>query len=431
PKLYVPLRGRKMKITEELFTEAKNLLPGGTNDPSIITQPNPIYVRRGKGAYIWDLEDNKYIDYDLAFGSMILGHAHPYIEYRIRAILEDGIQFGASVPYEIELARKLKKHIPTMEMMRFTPSYSEAAMHAIRLARAYTKKDKIIKIEGGHHGSYDQFLAKSGSGMLTHATLGVHGILKDVAMSTVTVPFNDIKTLKNTIRENEDMLAAMIIEPIPTSMGTVLPKEDYLKTVRELANAHNFVLIFDETSTAFRLSLGCVYERFGVKPDLIVLGKIVGGGFPLGVFGGKKELMEMLAPVGKVYQSSNLYASPLILGAGVATLDFLETNNVHERLNRLGDNLRTRLTEVIQKKGLKCRVQGLGSMFTIFMTEKEVTNCADVRMSNIGKYMDMYYMFLKEGIYIPSSQFETAYLSAAHTEEEVDKTVEAFNKVMN
>jgi len=419
-----------MKISEELFAEAKNLLPGGTNDPSIVTQPYPIYVRRGKGAYIWDVEDNSYIDYDLAFGSMILGHAHPYIEYRVRGILEDGIQFGVSTPYEIELGKKIKNHIPTMEMMRFTPSYSEAAMHAIRLARAFTKKDKIIKIEGGYHGSHEQFLAKSGSGMLSHSMLGVHGILKDVAMSTVTVPFNDIKSLKNTIRENQDMLAAMIIEPVPTSMGTVLPKDDYLKTVRELANAHNFVLIFDETSTAFRLSLGCVYEKFGVKPDLTILGKIVGGGFPLGVFGGKKELMEMLAPVGKVYQSSNLYASPLILGAGLATIDFLERNNVHEKLNRLGDELRVRLTECIQNKGLKCRVQGLGSMFTIFMTEKEVTNCADVRMANMAKYMEMHYMFLKEGVYIPSSQFETAYLSAAHTQEEVDKTIDVFNRIM-
>ncbi len=419
-----------MSKSDEVFSEAKTILPGGTNDPSINTVPHPIYVQRGTGAYIWDIEDNMYVDYDLAFGSMILGHAHPFIEYKLRSLVEDGIQFGASVTDELELAKRIKKHIPSMEMMRFTTSPSEAAMSAIRLARAVTKKDRIIKIEGGYHGANDPFLTKAGSGMLTYANLGVHGILKDVAMSTVNVPFNDIKTLKNTIRENQEILAAMIVEPIPTSMGTVLPKDDYLKTLRELATAHNFMLIFDETSTGFRLGLGGAQEKFGVKPDLTVLGKIVGGGFPLGVFGGKRELMEMIAPAGKVYQSSNLYGSPLVLGAGVATIDFLEEHKIYEKLNKAGDELRARLSELIQKKGLKYRVQGIGSMFTVFMTDKEISNCNDVRSSNLDKYMNMHYALLKEGVYMPSSQFETAYLSTAHQEEEIGKTIDAFNKVL-
>lgn len=404
--------------SKELFEESKKYLPGGVDSPVRAFKPNPFFVEKAKGSKIWDVDGNQYIDHCLAYGPIILGHSDPKVVEAVYKQIQNGSSYGAPTENEIALAKEIINRVPCAEMVRFVNSGTEATMSAIRLARGYTKKDKIIKFEGSYHGAHDYVLVKSGSGA---ATLPDSlGIPKDTTKNTLSIPFNDETALKNLIAEEKDEIAAIIIEPIMGNIGCVEPKEGFLQLLREITTENNIILIFDEVITGFRASYGGAQSYYDIIPDLVTMGKIIGGGYPMGAFAGKKEIMEMIAPSGEVYQAGTFNGNPVSVTAGITTLNQLD-NQFYKDLNKKGDYLRNSISEIIEKLQLNIQPVGLASMFQIYFNKEEVLNYEIAKKSDTDRFLTYFKELMRNGVFIPPSQFECNFISNAHTYEDLDK----------
>jgi glutamate-1-semialdehyde 2,1-aminomutase len=411
--------------SKELFELAKKLMPGGVSSPVRAFQPYPCYIKSGKGSRITDVDGNEYIDYCMAYGPLILGHADPKVIGAIKAQADLGTLYGAPIEMEVDYARLIKQYYPSMEMMRFVSSGTEATMHAIRLARGYTGRKKIIKVEGAFHGSHDVVLVKAGSGATTHSSPDSAGVLEEVTRNTLIVPYNDPDAILRAINENKGEVAAMILEPVIGNAGPILPKEGYLQQLREIATAEDVLLIFDEVITGFRLAMGGAQEYYGVRPDITTLGKIAGGGMPIGIFGASEDIMKRISPSGNVYQAGTFSGNPMSLAAGMEAVKQLAAVG-HDTLNANGERMRQGLEAILNEFHVRYRVSGIGSMFQVFFTTGEVNDYQDAKRSDTVLFMKVFHKLLENGIYLPPSQFETNFLSTAHTEADVDETVNAF-----
>lgn len=411
------------------FEQAKKLIPGGVNSPVRAFKSvggNPIFIQSAKGAYLNDVDGNSYIDLIGSWGPMLFGQAHPTIEDAVRNALANGFSFGAPSYNEVLIAQKITDMVPSIEKVRLVSSGTEATMAAIRLARAFTKKDKIIKFEGCYHGHGDSFLIAAGSGVATLGTPDSPGVTKSTAKDTLTAVYNDVKSLELLFDANVGAIACVIIEPVVGNMGLVIPKNGYLEAVKTLCKKHHALLIFDEVMTGFRLSPSGYQGICGIKPDLTTLGKIIGGGLPVGAYGGRAEIMEMIAPEGPVYQAGTLSGNPLATTAGLAMLGLIQSNpEVYQRLEAKGKFLAVAIKNQIDTLNLEASVNQIGSMFTLFFTNKRVENFNDAKTSNLIKFGQYFRGMLNRGIYLPPSQFESWFLSDAIGEEELEKIITA------
>ena len=413
----------------KLFDSAKRLMPGGVSSPVRAISPYPFYTAKASGPYLWDEDGNKLIDYCLAYGPMILGHRHPAIVQAVIDQLQKGWLYGTPSEQEIRLAQRICGLYPSMEMLRFVSTGTEATMAALRVARGATGRDKIVKIEGGFHGAHDSVLIKAGSGATTLGMPDSRGVPADTAKNTLQVPYNDLDALDNVLKSFRGMIACLIMEPVLGNIGPVLPEEGYLEAVRDLTEEHDVLLIFDEVITGFRLSLGGAQEYYDVKPDLTTLGKIIGGGFPIGIFGGRSDLMEQVAPSGGIYQAGTFNGSPVSLASGMATLDVLEKENVLAKLNGIGDEMRKALQEIVDDLKLGYSVVGIASMFKVFFGA-EPHNYGQALKCDKAGYLAFFRRMLDSGVFLTPSQYETDFISAAHSEEVIETTLEAFRSCL-
>lgn len=417
------------KTSDRLFQKALRLLPGGVNSPVRAfrsVQRTPLFITRAKGVYLWDEDGNKFIDYVGSWGPMILGHAHPAILRAIRKAMEYGTSFGAPTELEVRMAELITRLMPSIEMVRMVNSGTEATMSAIRLARAYTGREKIIKFEGCYHGHGDSFLIKAGSGAMTLGVPDSPGVPKSIAAGTLTARYNDLESVRELVRQWSGDVAAVIVEPVVGNMGCVPPRPGFLQGLRELCTQEKIVLIFDEVMTGFRVALGGAQELYGVAPDLTTLGKIIGGGLPVGAYGGKREIMQMVAPAGPVYQAGTLSGNPLAMAAGYTMLRLLSKNRTaYKKLEQRGLELEKGIRENLHKLGLELIFHRVGSMFTLFFTSEPVFDFQSAKRSDTERFANYFREMLNRGIYLPPSQFEAAFLSLAHTEQDIEKTVRA------
>ncbi len=412
----------------KLFAEAQQLIPGGVNSPvrafrSVGGQPR--FIHRAKGAKLYDVDGNTYIDYVLSWGPMILGHAAPPIISAIKKAADNGTSYGAPTELEVTLARMIRHAFPSMEKIRLVSSGTEAVMSAIRVARAFTKRDSILKFEGCYHGHSDYLLAKAGSGL---ATLGIPdspGVPADFAKHTLTAPYNDLQAVQQIVREQGDQLACIILEPIAGNMGVVPPAPGFLQGLRRLTTEHDILLIFDEVISGFRVTYGGTQTLYGVTPDLTILGKIIGGGLPVGAYGGRGEIMDLIAPSGPVYQAGTLSGNPLAVSAGIATLRQLKARGVYKRLEEKSAALAKGIGEAAKKAGVPLTQTRVGSMLTSFFTSRPVVDWNSVKQADTKRYGIFFHMMLEQGIYLAPSQFEAAFLSTAHTDRDIDQTIKA------
>ncbi|MCB1197258.1 MAG: glutamate-1-semialdehyde 2,1-aminomutase [Deltaproteobacteria bacterium] len=415
-------------LSKELFNAAKNLMPGGVNSPVrsfASVGGEPFFVEKAKGAILTDADGNDYIDYVMSYGPLILGHAHEDVLRKVQTTMARGLTFGAPNGLEIELAKLICDRVPSVEMVRFVSSGTEATMSAIRLARGATNRSKIVKFHGNYHGHGDSFLVQAGSGVAQHGIAGSPGVPEDIVSNTISLAFNDIEQLKQVLAANSKQIAAIIVEPVCGNMGVVLPKEGYLQTMRELCDQHDIVLIFDEVMTGFRVSRGGAQEYFGVTPDLTCMGKIIGGGMPVGAYGGNEKLMKQVAPVGPVYQAGTLSGNPVCMAAGIKTLKLLKDREVYQTLEYRTKFLRDEMVNIAQHHDVPLTVNHIGSMMTPFFTDRSINNFEDVKATNQGRYQKYFHYMLDEGVFIPPSPFEAWFLSIAHTEELLKQTVQA------
>ena len=410
--------------SEEFFNEAKSLLPGGVSSPVRAIKPYPFYTASASGSKIFDVDGNEYIDYCMAYGPLILGHNHPAVKMAIVRQLDKGWIYGTPTEQEIALAKEVVKYYPSIDMVRFVNTGTEATMSAIRAARGFTGKDKIIKVEGGFHGAHDAVLVKAGSGATSLGAPDSLGIPLDFTKHTLQAPFNDIGAMTDAMDAYED-IAAVIIEPVMGNVGPILPEAGYLQEARTLTKENDILLIFDEVITGFRLAMGGAQEWYGITPDMTTLGKILGGGLPIGVVGGKKEIMENISPAGKVYQAGTFNGNPVSLTAGLATIDILRREKIHQKVNAAGDELRARLRDIIDDHGLGYTVSGIGSIFKIFFGG-EVHNYQDALKCDRKAYLEFFGRMLKSGVFLPPSQFESNFLSSAHSTDDIEKTINAY-----
>jgi glutamate-1-semialdehyde 2,1-aminomutase len=405
--------------SKSLFERAKQVIPGGVNSPVRAFRAvggNPLFINRAKGAYLYDEDGNQFIDLINSWGPMILGHAHPAVQEAVIKALEGSSSFGAPTQREVEMAELICSIVPSIEQVRMVNSGTEATMAAIRVARGYTGRDKIIKMEGCYHGHADSFLIAAGSGAMTFGVPDSPGVTKGVANDTLTAPFNDLDSVEKLLNENKDQVAALIIEPVVGNMGCVLPRKGYLQGLRKLCDQHKVVLIFDEVMTGFRLSLGGAQELFGVQPDMTTLGKIVGGGLPVGAYGGKKEIMSCVSPAGPVYQAGTLSGNPLAMAAGLALLNLLKSHpQVYTQINSMGNTIAQGLRDQIKEAGLKASVNQLGSMFTLFFTDTEVVDYTTAKKADTVLFGKYFQNMLQQGIYLAPSQFEAMFISTTIT----------------
>ncbi len=424
---------RKNSLSQSLFEHAQKLIPGGVNSPVRAWKAvggDPLFVQRARGSQIWDADGNAFIDYVGSWGPMILGHAHPGVLTEIQHTLRDGTSFGAPTAREVELAQVLTQALPSVEMVRLVSSGTEAAMTAIRLARGFSGRSKIIKFDGCYHGHGDSMLVRAGSGA---ATLGIPdsaGVPAALARETLVADYNDIGSVERLIAAHPNEVAAVIIEPVVGNMGTIAPAGSFLADVRALTRAAGALLIFDEVITGFRLAYGGAQGRFGIDPDLTVLGKIVGGGLPLAAFGGRRAIMEQLAPLGPVYQAGTLSGNPLAVSAGLATLEHLRKAGTYEELEGIGARLERGLREALAATKTTGCVNRVGSMWTIFFGSEAVYDAATSRACDTAKFGRWFRGMLEQGVYLPPSQFEAAFVSLAHSEDDIDNTIAAARKVM-
>jgi glutamate-1-semialdehyde 2,1-aminomutase len=416
-------------LSATYFEQAKKLIPGGVNSPVRAFKSvggNPIFIKSAKGAYLHDVDGNSYIDLIGSWGPMLFGQAHPDIEDAVRNALANGFSFGAPSYNEVLIAQKITNMVPSIEKVRLVSSGTEATMAAIRLARAFTKKDKIIKFEGCYHGHGDSFLIAAGSGVATLGTPDSPGVTQSTAKDTLTAVYNNVKSLEELFDANVGDIACVIVEPVVGNMGLVIPKKGYLEAVKSLCEKHKALLIFDEVMTGFRLSSSGYQGICGIKPDLTTLGKIIGGGLPVGAYGGRADIMEMIAPEGPVYQAGTLSGNPLATTAGLAMLGIIQSNpEVYQRLESKGKRLAEAIRQQIDSLQIKASVNQIGSMFTLFFTEKKVENFNDAKTSDLIKFGQYFRGMLNRGIYLPPSQFESWFLSDSIGEEELDKIITA------
>ncbi len=413
--------------SKKLFEEAKKVLPGGVSSPVRAIKPYPFYTKRANGSKITDIDGNVYIDYVMGYGPLLLGHNHPAIKEAVIKQLSDGWLYGTPTELEVTLAKEIIKLYPSIGMVRFVSTGTEATMGALRAARGFTGKNKFIKIEGGFHGAHEAALVKAGSGATTLGTPDSAGVPKDFTKNTLQVPYNDIEAMTAAIEAYKDDVAAVIIEPVLGNIGPILPKEGYLKEVRAVTRENDVVLIFDEVITGFRLAMGGAQEYYGVTPDMTTLGKILGGGFHIGVIGGKREIMENISPAGAVYQAGTFNGSPVSMTAGLAVIKTLRNEKVHEKVNKAGDSMRARLSDVISDLGLYYSVSGVGSMFKVFFGDMPY-NYQDALKCDKEKFNVFFKKMLADGIFLPPSQYETNFLSLAHSQDDIDKTIEAYRR---
>jgi glutamate-1-semialdehyde 2,1-aminomutase len=416
------------KRSQRLFKEAKELIPGGVNSPVRAFKAvggSPIFIERAKGSKIYDVDGNAYIDYVLSWGPLILGHAHPKVVNALKKAIENGTSYGAPTSLEIELARLVFKAYPSMDKIRMVNSGTEATMSVIRVARGFTGRDKIIKFEGCYHGHADGLLVKAGSGATTFGVPDSPGVPKSYARNTITLPFNDIAALKTVIKREWRAIACVIIEPVVGNIGCVLPKRGFLETLRNLTKKYGIVLIFDEVMTGFRVSYGGAQAYYGIRPDMTCLGKVIGGGLPVGAYGGKKEIMSMIAPEGPVYQAGTLSGNPLAMTAGIETLKILSKKGIYEKLEKTMQQLEEGLKDAAKKAGVKTRFYRAGTMFCNYFTDTEVMDYKTAKRSDTAKFARFFLGMLKRGINIAPSQFEAGFISIVHTENDIEKTLKA------
>ncbi len=412
----------------QLYKIASEFIPGGVNSPVRAFRAvggNPVFIDRARGSKIYDVDGNIYIDYVLSWGPLILGHAYPKVVDALKKAVEKGTSYGAPTSLEIELAQLVLKAYPSMDKVRMVNSGTEATMSAIRVARGFTGRDKIIKFEGCYHGHADGLLVKAGSGATTFGVPDSPGVPKSYAKNTITLPFNDTASLKTTITNQWKSIACVIIEPVVGNIGCVLPRPGFLETLRKLTERHNIVLIFDEVMTGFRVAYGGAQAFYGIKPDMTCLGKVIGGGLPVGAYGGRKEIMSMVSPEGPVYQAGTLSGNPLAMTAGITTLKILSKNGVYETLDQKASLLEKGLLEASRKAGIKTRFYRAGTMFCSYFTDTDVVNYRTAKTADTGRFSRFFTAMLARGIYIAPSQFEAGFLSLAHTEKDIEQTVRA------
>ncbi len=421
-------------MNAELFKEAKKVIPGGVNSPVRAfgaVDATPLFISRAKGSKIYDSEGKEYIDYVLSWGPAILGHGHPSVIEAVIAAARRGTTYGAPTETETEMAQMIADAFPSIEMVRMVSSGTEAVMSAIRLARGCTGREKIIKFEGCYHGHSDSLLVKAGSGVATFGIPGSPGVPKQLAELTITIPFNDLAAAKSVVEKEGDKIACIIVEPVAGNMGVALPQEGFLQGLREITKKHGILLIFDEVITGFRLAYGGFQTISRIEPDLTCLGKIIGGGLPVGAFGGRKEIMENLAPVGPVYQAGTLSGNPVAMAAGIATLNILrKSKKEYERLEQATANLCANIQILFAEKGIPVRINRIASLFTVFFTKSEVYNFATAAKSDTGLFARYFRGMLARGINLAPSQFEAAFLSFAHEPEDLNKTLAACRETL-
>jgi glutamate-1-semialdehyde 2,1-aminomutase len=419
--------------SEALFAEALKYIPGGVNSPVRAFRAvggHPFFVNHAGGCKLRDVDGNELIDYVLTWGPAILGHAHPKIIAAVKAAAEHGTSFGIPNPYEVTMARMICDLVPSVQKVRMTNSGTEACMSAIRLARGFTKRDKIIKFDGCYHGHADSLLVRAGSGALTFGNPDSAGVPVAFTQHTIVLPYNDFEAVTAAFAANKDQIAGIIIEPVPGNAGLYLPKPGYLEFLREITASHGSLLIFDEVMTGFRLARGGAQERFKITPDLSCFGKVIGGGLPVGAFGGRAEIMDYLAPLGPVYQAGTLSGNPLAMAAGIANLEELHAANAYEKLEKLGEQLATGLRDAAQSAGVPMQFNQCGSMFCGYFAGQPVHNLADAMHSDRDRFKKFFHGMLDNGVYLAPSQFEAGFLSTAHTAQDIEKTVQAAAKVL-
>jgi glutamate-1-semialdehyde 2,1-aminomutase len=427
--------------SKKLFAEALKYIPGGVNSPVRAFRAvggQPFFVNRAAGCKIWDVDGNELIDYVGTWGPAILGHAHPKIISAIKFAADHGTSFGIPNPFEVKMAKLICEFFPSIQKVRMTNSGTEACMSAIRLARGFTKRDKIIKFDGCYHGHVDSLLVKAGSGALTFGHPDSAGIPAAFTQHTIVAPFNDFEAVKNIFAANKNQIAGIIVEPVPGNAGLYLPKPGYLEFLREITKANGALLIFDEVMTGFRLARGGAQERFNISPDLTCLGKIIGGGLPVGAFGGRAEIMDLLAPLGPVYQAGTLSGNPLAMAAGIAALEELsksgrrkaEGGNKYALLEKLGEQLAAGMRAAAKLSKIPVQFNSCGSMFCAYFTSTPVHNLADAMKSDRARFAKFFHAMLDAGIYIAPSQFEAGFISTAHTAADIEQTINAAAKIL-
>ena len=422
-------------FSEELFEKAKKYIPGGVNSPVRAFKAvggTPIFIKSAKGSKIYDVDGNEYIDYVCSWGPLILGHAHPEVISAIKKAAELGTSYGMPTEIEIQMAEIITSAFSSIDLVRMVNSGTEATMSAIRIARGYTKRSKIIKFEGCYHGHVDSLLVKAGSGAMSFGVPTSSGITEKIASDTIVLPFNDFEAVQKVISDQGEEIAACIIEPIAGNMGVVLPENGFLEHLRKLTKDYGILLIFDEVITGFRVNFSGAQKLYNITPDLTTLGKIIGGGLPVGAYGGKREIMECVAPLGDVYQAGTLSGNPITLTAGLTTLKILSSNlKIYEELERKTKLLCEELKKIAKNKGVPVYINYIASMFTLFFTESKVKDYETAKTSNTSLYAKFFHKMLKEGIYFPPSQFEATFLSAAHSDEDIEKTISKAEKVFS
>ncbi|NPB07280.1 MAG: glutamate-1-semialdehyde 2,1-aminomutase [Aquificae bacterium] len=419
---------------EKLYREALQVLPGGVNSPVRAFKAvggKPIFLVKGRRSRVWDADGKEYVDFLASWGALILGHAPKKIVKTLQDEAEKGLSFGLTNPHEVTLAKLVVEMVPSVEKVRFVNSGTEATMSAVRLARGVTGRKLVVKFDGCYHGHYDSLLVSAGSGVATFGIPGTPGIPEEIARLTLVLPYNDPEALEKAFKEHGEEIACVIVEPVAGNMGVVLPEREFLEKMRELTRKYGALLIFDEVITGFRLAKGGAQERFGVEPDLTCLGKVLGGGMPVGAYGGRREIMERVAPEGDVYQAGTLSGNPLAMAVGAETLKELRDKDPYDELEQRTERFVRELSKILLEKGLPHRINFIASMFTVFFTEKEVKNFEDAKSSDTELFARFFRALLEEGVLIPPSQFEAWFLTTAHEEEDLDEALERIRRAVS
>ena len=420
-------------ISEELFKAAQAIIPGGVNSPVRAWQAvglTPRMIVKGEGARVYDADGNSYLDFVSSWGPLILGQAHPQVVAAVQEAAGRGTSFGAPTPGEVELAQLLVEAVPSLEMVRLVNSGTEACMSVLRLARGATGRGRVIKFDGCYHGHADSFLVSAGSGVLTQAIPGSPGVPPEIAALTLSLPYNDLEAVRQAAGKYPGEIAAIIVEPVAGNMGVVLPRPGFLEGLRALCHQEGILLIFDEVITGFRVAWGGAQSRYGVTPDLTCLGKIIGGGLPVGAYGGRRDLMSQMAPSGPIYQAGTLSGNPVAVAAGLATLKALKQPGVYETMEERGAWLERQLNELAARRGVPLTINRVGSMLTLFFTDSPVTGLAEAQTSDLNRFRRFFQAMLAQGVYLPPSQFEAAFLSLAHTPEDLQTACRGAEKAL-